>query len=71
MRLEIPRFCWGSVRAGEEIGQAVFAVNGTVAATIPIIAESDVTAIVYEKTVWDKIGDFFAAIRNWLAGLFA
>lgn len=71
IRLEIPRFCWGSVRAGEEIGQAVFTVNGTIAATVPIIAESDVTAIVYEKTVWDKIGDFFAAIRNWLAGLFA
>jgi D-alanyl-D-alanine carboxypeptidase len=71
MRLEIPRFCWGSVRAGEQIGQAVFSVNGTVAATVPIIAENDVAAIVYEKTVWDKIGDFFSAFLNWLVGLFA
>lgn len=71
MRLEVPRFCWGAVTAGEQIGQAVYTANGKVVATLPIYARSDVTAKVYEKSLLQKIGDFLVHAWKWLIGLFS
>ena len=71
MRLEVPHFIWGAVSAGEQIGQAVYTVNGKVAATVPLYAEENVTAVVYQKSIWQKIGYFFVRAWKWLIGLFA
>ncbi|MBQ8287434.1 MAG: D-alanyl-D-alanine carboxypeptidase [Clostridia bacterium] len=70
VRVELPHFLWGEVRAGDRVGQAVVAVNGREAAVVSLYAESDVSAVVYEKSIWQKICDFFAAIGRWLAGWF-
>lgn len=70
MRLEVPRFIWGSVCAGEQIGQAVFTVNGRVAATLPLYAEKAVTAKTYEKSLPEKVCNFFVRAWKWLIGLF-
>ncbi|MBQ8383007.1 MAG: D-alanyl-D-alanine carboxypeptidase [Clostridia bacterium] len=70
VRVELPRFLWGEVRAGDLVGRAVVTVNGREAAFVPICAGSDVTAAVYPKSIWQKICDFFAAIGRWLAGWF-
>lgn len=70
LRVELPRFVWGEVRAGDRIGQAVVTVNGREAASVPLYAESDVWAVSYKKGIWQKICDFFVAIGGWLAGLF-
>lgn len=71
VRVELPRFLWGEIRAGEKIGQVVVTVNGREAICLPLYAESDVAVTVYEKSIWRKICDFFVAIGRWLAGLFA
>lgn len=70
MRVELPRFIWGEVSKGEQIGRVVYTVGGREVAEAPLCAESDVTAVVYPKSIWQKICDFFAAIGRWLAGLF-
>ena len=70
LQMEVPRFLWGSVSAGEQIGQAVFTVNGRIAATVPIYAKQSVAAKVYPKSVWQRIGDFIVNIWKWLIGLF-
>lgn len=70
VRVELPRFLWGELRAGEIVGRVVVTVNGREAVSVPLYAESDVTAVVYKKGIWQKICDFFAAIGRWLAGLF-
>ena len=71
VQLEVPRFIWGKVSKGEQIGQAVYTVNGRVAAILPIYAQENVDAKVYEKGILQKIGDFLLRIWKWLAELFS
>ncbi len=71
LRIELPRFVYGGVRQGDRMGRAVWTVNGRVAAEVPLYAETTVAPTVYPRSFWQKIGDFFAAIGRWLAGLFA
>ena len=70
LRIELPRFLWGEIRAGDQVGQAVVVVNGKAAVTVPLCAASDVSPVIYEKSIWQRICDIFAAIGEWLAGWF-
>ncbi len=68
--IQLPRQVWGEVRAGAVMGRAVVTVNGVVAAEVPLTARTDVQAKTYPRSFWQKIGDCFAAIGRWIAGLF-
>lgn len=70
LRIELPRFLWGEIRAGDRVGQALVVVNGKSAVTLPLCAASDVSPVIYEKSIWQRICDIFAAIGEWLARWF-
>lgn len=70
LRIDLPRFLWGEIHAGDQVGQAVVVVNGKSAVTVPLCAASDVSPVIYEKSIWQRICDLFAAIGRWLTGWF-
>ena len=54
-KVYLPRFVYGSVRRGEQLGRIEFSIDGRVVKTCPLYAESSVTAADEQLSLWQRI----------------
>lgn len=54
-RVLLPRFVYGSVRQGEELGYIEFSIDGKVVKTCPLYASSSVTVPEEELSLWQRL----------------
>ncbi len=54
-RVMLPKFVYGSVRQGDELGCIEFSIDGKVVKTCPLYAASSVTADRTELTAWQQL----------------
>ena len=70
MCIELPRFVYAGVSEGQKLGRAVWYLNGTVIAELPLYAVEDATAMEYPLSLWDRIVEFFRQIGRFIIELF-
>ncbi|MBE6888909.1 MAG: D-alanyl-D-alanine carboxypeptidase [Ruminococcaceae bacterium] len=58
-RVMLPKFVYGSVRQGEELGYIEFSIDGKAVKTCPLYASSSVTAPEEELSLWQRLLGFF------------
>ena len=70
MYIELPRFVYAGVSKGQKLGRAVWYLNGTVIAELPLYAVEDSTAIEHPPSLWERIVEFFVQIGRFIIELF-
>ena len=70
MRIELPHFVFAGVSKGQKMGRAVWYLNGTVIAELPLYAAEDGVMAEYPPTFWERIGQFFMQICKFIMELF-
>ncbi len=58
-RVMLPKFVYGSVRRGEELGYIEFSIDGKAVKTCSLYASSSVTAPEEELSLWQRLLGFF------------
>ena len=63
--VELPRFEFAPITAGEEVGRLVYYLTDasgerSFLGSVPLIAEYSVSALTYELSLWERILDFFS-----------
>ncbi|MBQ4166068.1 MAG: D-alanyl-D-alanine carboxypeptidase [Oscillospiraceae bacterium] len=58
-RVMLPKFVYGSVRQGEELGYIEFSIDGKAVKTCPLYASSSVTVSDEELSLWQRLLGFF------------
>ena len=58
--VEVPRFLYAPVRAGDRVGQVVYRDNGELLAVVPLYAVTD-AALYIRPRLWQRI---FSAFKN-------
>lgn len=60
--VELPRFFYAPVKDGARVGQITYRLKGEVVATTDLIAASSLTPVLHEKSLWEKIVDYFKSL---------
>ena len=68
--LELPQFAFAGIRKGKKMGRVVWYLEGKTIAEVPLYAAEDANAKAYPPTIWEKIGNFFVKIGDWIIKLF-
>ncbi len=63
--VELPRFVYGGIRAGDPIGRVVWRVQGKIVAELPLLAKTDISARRYPG-FWERLADTIARFWQWL-----
>jgi len=58
-RVMLPKFVYGSVRRGEELGYIEFSIDSKVVKTCPLYASGSVTVSEEELSLWQRLLSFF------------
>lgn len=58
-RVLLPKFVYGSVRQGEELGSIEFSIDGEMVKSCPLYASSSVTVPEEELSLWQRLLSFF------------
>ena len=57
--VELPRFLYAPVKAGDPVGAVSYRLDGEELARIPLLAGADVPLQKREKGLWERLADFF------------
>ncbi|MCI8497501.1 MAG: D-alanyl-D-alanine carboxypeptidase [Clostridiales bacterium] len=66
-RMEVKPFLYAPVREGDEVGELVYLIGDREVARVPLAATRTVEARP-ERSVWEKIADFFGGLFGWATG---
>lgn len=60
--VELPRFFYAPVKAGACVGRITYRLKGEVIASTDLVAASSLTPVLHEKSLWEKIVDYFKSL---------
>lgn len=61
-RVELPRFLYAGIEKGQTVGRVVYLLENEEIASVPLKTETSVELAKREKTIWERIGGWFAGI---------
>ena len=61
-KVELPRFLSAGLKKGEIVGRVVYCAGNVEIASIPLKTETAVAFVKREKSLWEKICDWFAGL---------
>lgn len=62
--VELPRFLYAPVKAGQVVGRVRYDLDGTTVASVPLAVRDPVSAVPYEPSLWQTV-------TAWFRGLFS